>query len=218
MKKQVQAVLFWGGLWGISEATISYFVHLYLPGMGWMFYYPLAYGFMWGALHATGKRSTVMYAAVCASAIKLVNLPVVPRVDYVINPAISILLEGFTVWLALLCIGDKEKPLIRYGLLPLLTSAAWRGLYLAYLLWTPQWMRDVSVLADGQEMMRFITLEFMGNALAISLFSWMMSGLNHALKVKLQRAQRVKQILPDTAYSGIALGTVILSILLQRAL
>ena len=49
MRRHVSAVLFWGGLWGISEATVSYLVHLFLPGMGWVFYYPLAYGFMAGA-------------------------------------------------------------------------------------------------------------------------------------------------------------------------
>ena len=187
MKRDVQAVLFFGGLWGICEATVGFLVHLLLPGMGWVFYFPLAYGFMRGAYRQTGKTSAVLACAILSAAIKLINLPMSPRPDYVINPAVSIVLEGLAVCLALRWVREKERLIMRRGLLPILTSAAWRGMYLAYLLLAPTWIREVSVLYQPEKLMSFVTLELLGNGLAISLCSWITGLILKGIKAPLSK-------------------------------
>lgn len=171
MKKYVPQVLLWGGLWGISEATIGYLTHLLLPGMGWAFYFPIAYGFMRMAYSQTGKSRVVLYCAILSAAIKLINLPMTPRLDYVLNPAVSIVLEGLAVGLAFRWVCGKNRPMIRFGLLPLLTSALWRMLYLVYLLLAPGWIREASILFMPGNLLNFATLELIGNGLAIALWS-----------------------------------------------
>ncbi len=216
MKKQVSAVLFWGGLWGISEATVSYLVHLFLPGMGWFFYYPLAYGFMAGACRQTGQPLTALLCAFLSAAIKLINLPMSPRLDYVINPAVSILLEGLAVWLALRFIKSREKPAVRDGLLPLVTSAAWRGLYLAYLLLAPSFIREASVLYTPDALLRFATLELLGNALVISLGMLLLGMLAKSIKPLGPRVQNASR--PGSskrAYGTLSLAVAALAVALQ---
>lgn len=216
MRRQVSAVLFWGGLWGISEATVSYLVHLFLPGMGWVFYYPLAYGFIAGACRQTGHPLTALLCAFLSAAIKLINLPISPRLDYVINPAVSILLEGLAVWLAFRFIKSREKPAVRDGLLPLVTSAAWRGLYLAYLLLAPSFIKEASVLYNPGGLLRFATLELLGNAFVISLGALLLRLLAKStvrLGPRVQSASR--RGFSKYAYGTLSLAVTALAVALQ---
>ncbi len=213
MKKYLPAVLFFGGLWGISEATVGFLAHLLLPGMGWMFYFPLAYGFMRGAYRQTGKSSVVLACAILCAAIKLLNLPMAPRPDYVINPAVSIVLEGLTAGLAFYWIMEK-KPLIRYGLMPFLTSAVWRGLYLIYLLVAPGWIREISVLYQPDKLLSFATLEIMGNGLMIALGSLGISLLARYFRIPLQPWTN-RQGLFRRSYGVLSFMSVSLAVILQ---
>ncbi len=215
MKKNVSAVLLWGGLWGISEATIGYLTHLLLPGMGWMFYFPAAYGFMRGAYKQTGKASVVLACAILSALIKLLNLPMTPRLDYVINPAVSIVLEGLAVGLAFRWIYGKNRPMIRYGLLPFLTSAAWRGLYLIYLLLAPNWIREVSVLYQPDKLLSFATLELIGNGLVIALWSMGLSLLMKRFKTPFAKRLANGQGFFNRSLSVLSLASVCLAVVLQ---
>ncbi len=215
MKKNALAVLLFGGLWGISEATVGYLAHLLFPGMGWMFYYPLAYGFMRGAYKQTGKSSVVFLCGLLSAAIKLINLPITPRLDYVINPAVSIVLEGLTLSLAFRWICDKNRPMVRFFLLPFLTSAAWRGLYLLYLLLAPDWIREISVLYQPEMLMNFATLELLGTGLIIALWSIGASLLMKYHKKPFSKRFANGQGFLNRSSGDLAIASVCLAVLLQ---
>ena len=215
MNRNISAVLFWGGLWGISEATIGYLAHILLPGMGWLFYYPAAYAFLLGAYRQTGKLPVVLSCAILSAAIKLINLPMMPRLDYVINPAVSILLEGLTAGLAFRWACKKNRPVIRYGLLPFGTSAVWRGLYLLYLLLAPGWIREVSVLQQPGKLAHFATLEVLGNGLVIALGAMGARLLVKSKKTPLARRLKNGQGLFNRFVNALSLAAVCLAVALQ---
>jgi hypothetical protein len=215
MKRNVPAVLFWGGLWGISEATVGFLTHLLLPGMGWVFYYPIAYGFMRGAYNQTGKSRVVFSCAILSAAIKLINLPMTPRLDYVLNPAVSIVLEGLAVGIAFRWIYGKERIMIRFGLLPFVTSALWRGLYLIYLLLAPGWVREASILYQPVKLMSFVTLELVGNGLVIALWSMGVNLIIQRIKSPLLNRLSGGQGLFKCFLSILPMASVCLAVLLQ---
>jgi hypothetical protein len=215
MRRNVSAVLFWGGLWGISEATIGYLTHLLLPGMGWVFYYPIAYGFMRGAYNQTGKSQAVFSCAILSAAIKLINLPMTPRLDYVLNPAVSIVLEGLAAGIAFRWIYGKDRPMIRFGLLPFVTSAMWRGLYFIYLLLAPGWIREASILYQPGKLLSFATLELLGNGLIIALWSIGISLLMQRIKSPLFNRLAGGQGLFKRILSILPMASVCLAVLLQ---
>ncbi len=154
----------------MSESTVSYLVHLFLPGLGWAFYFPLAYGFMMGAYCQTRKATVVICCALLSAAIKLLNLPMVARLDYVINPAVAIVLEGLAVSVAFRWLRKSENPWTKFCILPLAAGAGWRFLYLLYLLAAPLWIQAVSVLFDIHGLVKFVTLELLGNTILIALY------------------------------------------------
>ncbi len=218
MKKRWAAILFWGGMWGISEATAAYLIHLFLPGLGWALYYPLAFGFMYGVYRQTGKAPDILYAALLSAAIKLVNIPMVPRLDYVINPAVSILLEGLAaLWAFPLVISAKEKhPWPQYAALVLFTGALWRMLYLTYLSLAPTWIRDVSFLTDAAKLQQFAGLELLGGTAVI----WAGSlGVSLLMKLWARRKRATgASILSGKAFGPISLAVAGLSIFLNWVL
>lgn len=91
-----KAVLFWGSLWGLLEATLGWVLHLiHFKGEA-LILYPFGLFCMMNVMQGKHRASLCMYVAVVAAIIKLVNLwmlPVVPAY-WVVNPAIAIALEG----------------------------------------------------------------------------------------------------------------------------
>lgn len=92
--------LFWGSLWGISEATLGYMAHLLIktPIIVGFILFPIAFYFMTQALRYTGKTWVILSTASVASSIKLLDLflPGLPPI-YTLNPAVCILLEALAV-------------------------------------------------------------------------------------------------------------------------
>ncbi|NCA66751.1 MAG: hypothetical protein EOM87_01660 [Clostridia bacterium] len=158
-------ILFWGALWGLFEATAGYLLHLLPANIGWVVWFPAAFIFMERVYNKTGKPYAVLLVALFASSVKLLNLfmPGI-RIDRVLNPAISILLEGITVFSVFLIFKnswDKTAAKAVYA------AVIWRGLYLAYLLFVPQWMFDISPLADASRLISFLVMESFINAVTV---------------------------------------------------
>ena len=151
-----RAILFWGTCWGILESTVGALLHLLPVRLGFLVWVPMAMGCMLGAYRATGKTRAVLFAAAIAAAFKLTNLFFPIRVDKVLNPAVSILLEGLSL-AALLALcrgvpaGSGERCLFALGI-----NTLWRGEYLLYLLLTTAWIREISVLASTSALMRHL--------------------------------------------------------------
>lgn len=88
------SVLFWGGAWGLAEATLGYLLHL-MPGMiSGALMFPIGLFCMTKAT-SQGEASDVFGVAMIAAAIKSVNL-FFPQLTPVstIHPMIAILLQS----------------------------------------------------------------------------------------------------------------------------
>jgi hypothetical protein len=92
-------ILLMGALWGIAEATIGYALHFLPHGMSGMFMFPVGMYFMYNAYKKSNKTQAVLWVAMVAAMIKLIDLALPTRSPMsVLNPAISILLEGLVVF------------------------------------------------------------------------------------------------------------------------
>lgn len=151
-----RAILFWGAIWGILESTVGALMHLLPVRLGFLVWVLMAMGCMLGAYRATGKARAVLCAAAIAAAFKLTNLVFPIRADKVLNPAVSILLEGLSLAALLApCRGLPAKAAGRC-LFALGANTLWRCAYLLYLLLTPAWIREISVLASPGVLLRHL--------------------------------------------------------------
>ena len=132
MKKQIETVLFWGSLWGLEEATLGHVLHLLPVNIGWLFWFPLAYLFMFLTYQKTGKVTAVLWTAAMASSIKSIDLLLPIRIDKVINPAVSILLEGAAVFLLVKVIRPRTTGKSRF-LIPFASSLIYQLFYMIYI-------------------------------------------------------------------------------------
>ncbi len=112
--KTVLTILFWGGLWGIVEATLGTILHL--PGIDGMGIYgastaivvPIAYCLMANCYKKTGSFTAVYLMGVLAATIKLSVAFVVGFTQKVYNPAIYIVIEALCMGSALAVFRPKD--------------------------------------------------------------------------------------------------------------
>lgn len=101
--KKFSSIILLGSIWGIIEATLGWSLHiLHLPGSN-LILYSLAAIIMMLAVQNTKKASSAFIVALVAAMIKSTNLIIgtVPPF-WVINPAVSIVLEGLSFYLVYL--------------------------------------------------------------------------------------------------------------------
>ena len=169
MKKDLLLILFWGSLWGIAEATIGLSLHMAaiaLPGIPGFLMFPIAFYFMKKVYDATGKTSSVFYISVVAALIKLTDflLPVSMAIR-IINPALSILMEGFAVSLVFRFFYTKNTSLTVF-LQTFSMAVFWRILFLVYLFVISLYGLPAALVTDGiGSTLRFLLLESFINCL-----------------------------------------------------
>lgn len=166
--KVMSIVVFFGSLWGITEATLGYLLHRINFSFGWCIWFPLAFYFMERIYKRTKEASHMFYGALIAAVIKLTNLFIEARVDKVINPSVSILLEAAAVYALyrILERGDKKPGFIGIAAV----NFIWRIIYLTYLLFMPKSFISVSALRGLNPFLQFILLESAVNTLIISAY------------------------------------------------
>lgn len=165
-KNYILKIIIWGSMWGITECTVGYFLHMLPINIGYLFWYPIAFFFMNGVFKSTNKPQSILFIACMAATIKLFNLFMPVRIDRVINPAISIILEGIVIFIVVFILEHNKNK--NYILLKtILCSVCWRGLYLVYLLFVPEWMYIISPLYKIDALLRFLLLESFLNAAVI---------------------------------------------------
>lgn len=155
----ITAIVFWGSLWGALEATVGYILHLMSFKIGWMFWYPIAFYFMNKAFKTTKYPTSLLFTATIASAIKLTNLFMPTRIDKVINPAVSIILEALVIF-AVIKVFEIKKAKVKYGLpLIFLTNISWKTLYIGYIHLMPPLFLEVSSLTALKPFLGFYLWE-----------------------------------------------------------
>lgn len=132
-KELVIYSLFFGGLWGLLEATLGYVLNMIPYGLSGCIMFPIAFVILTKAYTKTGSTKVIYFTTVIAASIKLTNL-VLPFLHpvKVINPAFAILLEGFAVGILIAKTMDKEKEIKPAGIL--VASMSWRVIYFAEVL------------------------------------------------------------------------------------
>lgn len=169
IKKDLSAIIFWGSLWGLTEATLGHFLHVFTLGVGWLFWFPIAFFFIHRSYTHTGRLSSIPCTALLAASLKLIDLFAPVRLDFVINPAVSILIEGVTLWLVFGIAGSKRVNL-GPGLV-LLCSMSWRCIYLAYIaMLVPSSWAAISPLGSIQTLLKFLFLESVLNTFIICVY------------------------------------------------
>ncbi|MFP4365280.1 MAG: hypothetical protein ACLFR1_15560 [Spirochaetia bacterium] len=93
----ITTLLFWGGLWGLLEATLGYIFHLIIPfpGFSGMFMFTIGFIMMRAVYEKTGEIWAVPALGAIAAAIKAVNFlfPYLPPIK-TWNPMVAIMLEA----------------------------------------------------------------------------------------------------------------------------
>ena len=191
-------IIMTGAIWGIFEATVGYLLHLLPIRIGFLVWYPTAVFFLMSAYQTTRQKTAVLWVAVMASAIKLLNLMLPGRIDYVINPAVAILLESLAVFIAIYAVeripwaGNTQGIL----LLSIGMNTFWRVLYLGYLAFlVPDWMREVSVLKSSSDLIRFMAIDHLSSSLVVFavllLVGWLAKYKAHLIYSKLSGFSRI---------------------------
>lgn len=185
MKKYLGSIVFWGALWGLTEATLGYVLHSLSLGVGWLIWFPLAYFFINSVYRKTNSLYSIIFSSFLAASIKLVDFVMPTSPDRIINPAVSIIFEGLAVF-ALFKIsegrrdadqiadqtadhGAAQPGYIRYPGYPgvLLASLGWRILYILYMLLMPESFASISPLRSGSALLSFLGVEAVTNSLLI---------------------------------------------------
>lgn len=183
------AVIFWGSLWGLAEATLGYFFHTVsfaVPGLPGIVMFPLAFYFMRRVFHETDRLSSVFLTAVVTAGIKLVDLfiPILPPI-YTLNPALSIILESLAVILYFK-VFHRERGTIKMTAI-MATASAWRLAYV-FIISLPLYLLigDGIVKYGWLQVARFLTLDTLLSSIIIYLYlrvvksrnEWTLSGSN----------------------------------------
>lgn len=132
-----------------------------------MIWFPVAYFFIHKAYRDTNSIPAVMLTALTASSLKLINLFFPGRVDVVLNPAVSIILEALSMMLVYQYVIDKQLAKIN-PLTVLLTGVIWRALYICYILCMPQSFFDIAPFTTINSFMEHMLLKNVVNAAFIS--------------------------------------------------
>jgi hypothetical protein len=168
MKKQRAEILFWGSCWGLLEVTLGYVIHRFaiaIPGLPGFVMFPAAFWLIQKAVDSSGRKDIILKMTVIAASLKLLDF-LIPGSDpiRIINPALSILMEGLAV---MMIMNAKAKPnLISYFNMGFL----WRGLFLIYMVGLSWFDLPAGLVTSGLEVtLKFLVVESAVNALIMSL-------------------------------------------------
>ena len=173
MKKYT--LLFWGSVWGICEASFGFVLHraaIALPGLPGALMFPIGFFCMVAAQRATGLRAAPFLAAVVAASIKSVNF-ILPGMDpiRVVNPALSILLEGLAVTALSIPQPAQSSPKFVLKFIRVLcVGIVWRAMFAAYLSIISLFALPAALVTSGvRTLLRFVLMESFINSVIISL-------------------------------------------------
>lgn len=118
MKRYWSSIVFWGALWGFTEATLGYVLHSLSLNIGWVLWFPLAFCFIDSVYRKTNNLNSIIFTSFIAATIKMVDfiMPVSP--DRVVNPAVSIIFEGLAVFVLFKSIENRQAAVYGSGYSP----------------------------------------------------------------------------------------------------
>ncbi|HEX2946279.1 MAG TPA: hypothetical protein VHT96_10035 [Clostridia bacterium] len=220
--KYWSSIVLWGALWGLTEATLGYFLHTFSLNIGWVLWFPLAFLFIRSVYRETNSLYSIIFTSFIAAAIKMVDfiMPVSP--DRVINPAVSIIFEGLAVFAMFKSIEKKQAAVgwypyrwaVHFGEL-LSASIGWRLLYVLYMLLMPEAYARISPLRSGSALLSFLGHECVFNVLLIfgslKIAELIVKRVKEKGRVVKFRTYKGMSSLLETALSGLMLAAALLA-------
>lgn len=195
MNKKAIQIVYWGSLWGIAEATLGYVLHMaaiQLPGLPGFVMFPVAFYFMRKGYLATGKADAVFQIAIVAALIKCCDFLIPGNIPIrIINPALSILLEGFAVALAF-AYAERRKAAVGFASV-FSMGVLWRAVFLFYLFLISLIDLPAALVTDGLPVsLRFLLLESCVNAVLMVAY------------LRIEKTAREVAVTPPVAYAALA--------------
>jgi hypothetical protein len=200
MNKKAIQIVYWGSLWGIAEATLGYVLHMaaiQLPGLPGFVLFPVAFYFMRKAFLSTGKAGAVFPVALVAALIKCCDFLISGNIPIrILNPALSILLEGLAVALVF---AYAERRLSAVGFVSVFSMGVlWRAVFLFYLYLISLIDLPAALVTDGLLVsLRFLLLESFVNAILMSAY------------LKIEKTARIVSVSPLVAYAALAMAIIL---------
>lgn len=204
MKEKAIQIVYWGSLWGLAEATLGYVLHMsaiQLPGVPGFVMFPVAFYFMRKAYLATGKPGAVFQVALVAALIKCCDFLIPGNIPIrILNPALSILLEGLAVALVF-AYAEREKSAV--GFVSVFSMGVlWRSVFLFHLFLISLIDLPAALVTDGlQVSLRFLILESLVNAILMVAY------------LKFENTEHRGAVRPVVAYAVLA-AAIILTLVL----
>jgi hypothetical protein len=200
LKKILIYALFFGGIWGIAEATLGYLLNLSTIGLSGCIMFPIGFCILQKAYKESGDISVIFYSSFIAGSIKLVNLfmPISHPVK-VINPAFAIVLEGLSV-MALVAWSVKKDKEIGFTS-ALFAGLSWRTIYFidAVILYYINIPSRMIQKGPKEYLLNFLIINSVVNALIIML---MARAEKHGKTIKIPQSM----IQPVTAIGSFVLA------------
>jgi hypothetical protein len=128
-KEVLLAILFYGSIWGILEASLGYLLQFLPELVSGSVMFPIAATLMYLAYKKTGDKTSIFFVALIAASFKAFNflLPgLLPIKTY--NPMIAIILQSLVVMLAV-TISEKKTSFAKFTSFGLI-GFSWRALFL----------------------------------------------------------------------------------------
>ena len=198
--KMLFAVLLFGGLWGLIEASLGTFLHLpfihrtlFLSSTTILV--PIAYFLMGACYKRTGTMRSVLYMGILAAGMKAISCAIF---QMSFNPCFYILLEATSMGIALLVI--RPKQVISYaGLATFIIANT------VYLLSSTFLRINVMTSTSTQVMENIQKYAFMYNAVAI-LYTFVAGAIIYGV-IKLAEAKnwnfdKIKQVIFHPAFAS----------------
>lgn len=182
VKKMILTAVLYGSLWGLAEAVLGYVLHMLPYGISGLVMFPIGFMLMNNAFRQIQKASIVVYVAIVAAAIKLVDLflPFVPTLR-ILNPAVCILAEAAMVAVLFKLFVSAKRTYNLMG--AVFASIAWRSFFVLFMVFLTMFSIPSGTLDGGWiSIASFIVFEGLVNAAII--FGY----------VRIQKAEKVPKI------------------------
>jgi uncharacterized membrane protein len=202
----VSAILFYGAIWGIVEASVGYVLHFLPTLIAGTILFPFVSVILYKAYRQTESSISILAIGVIAALIKSVNffLPVL-NIWKVINPMASILFESLIV-MVLIKVALNGKAPLKIGAV-LLASVSWRAIFLAYM--------GIQMLLTGFTAPQIASLSsIMSFSVGSGLLSGAMAvGMLALASIPIRKTARRFNPLPIVSFATLALAIVLTLVL-----
>ncbi len=135
MKQKItvlSAIIFYGSMWGILEATIGYLLHFLPIFIAGTILFPIVSLILYKTYQTTKSSSSLLYVGMIAAAIKALNFFLPYGSPFkIINPMISIILEALLVMVVIKVMSHDS--LTKKASAFIAASMGWRLLYVVYM-------------------------------------------------------------------------------------